>query len=284
MRIERRRAIAGLLAGWLLLIPVLAAAERLKPLEIGVFPNLSARVVVTMYQPLRDFLEKDLGRPVEVYTAPDFRTFVERTQNGGYDVVITAPHLARLAQIETGYIPLANYTDPLRGLVVVPKRAPIAGLEDLRGKTVAVPDRLAVVSMVGVHLLRDHGLSPETGLHLAYAKSHVNAALSVLRGEADAAVVGSAPFAQLPKEVRDGLRVLAYTEPIPSQFYLASPRLPPQVVADIGRALMGFAATPEGRRFMETNRFGGLKPTSEGDLKKMDPYAKEVRRLLDQNR
>jgi phosphonate transport system substrate-binding protein len=280
MKFVRGEKIAGLLAGWLLLVPALAAAERLKPLEIGVFPNLSARAVVAMYQPLRDFLEKSLGRPVQVYTAPDFRTFVERTRGGEYDVLVTAPHLARLAQIESGYIPLANYASPLRALVVVPGRARFSSLEDLHGRTVSVPDRLAVISMVGVQLLRDHGLSPETGLRLVYAKSHTNAALSVLREEADAAVIGSAPFNQLPEDVRAGLRVLAATEPVPNQFYLASRRLPPELVAAIGRSLEEFAVSPGGRRFMETNRFGGLKGTSEGDLKKMDPYAKEVRRLL----
>ncbi len=283
MKIVRGGKIAGLLAGWLLLIPALAA-EQLKPLEIGVFPNLSARAVVTMYQPVRDFLEQRLGRPVQLYTAPDFRTFVERTQDGEYDLVVTAPHLARLAQTESGYIPLANYASPLRALVVVPRRASFSSLQDLSGRTVSVPDRLAVISMVGVHLLRDHGLSPETGLHLVYAKSHTNAALSVLRGEADAAVVGSAPFNQLPEGVRDGLRVLAYTEPIPNQFYLASPRLPPDLVAAVSRSLMEFAGTPGGHRFIEANRFGGLKGASEGDLKGMDPYAKEVRRLLGQYR
>ena len=45
---------------------------------IGVAPHTSARVILEMYQPLRVYMEKALGMPVEVATAPDFDTFARR--------------------------------------------------------------------------------------------------------------------------------------------------------------------------------------------------------------
>jgi len=45
---------------------------------IGVAPHTSARVILEMYQPLRIYMEKALGIPVEVTTAPDFDTFARR--------------------------------------------------------------------------------------------------------------------------------------------------------------------------------------------------------------
>jgi ABC-type phosphate/phosphonate transport system substrate-binding protein len=40
-----------------------------KPLEIGVVPYLSARVLIASYEPMRLYLEQVLGKPVKIYTA-----------------------------------------------------------------------------------------------------------------------------------------------------------------------------------------------------------------------
>ena len=65
-----------LLIVFLLLTAGMAAASD--SLTIGVAPHTSARVILEMYQPLRIYLEKVLGRTVEIVTAPDFDTFARR--------------------------------------------------------------------------------------------------------------------------------------------------------------------------------------------------------------
>src|SRR6266849_935357 len=184
------------------------AAEKPVPLVMGLHPNVSARTILAMYQPLRAFLEKELGRPVELYTAPDFKTYVERTLANEYHLAVTAPHLARLAQTKGNYIPLLHYSDQLQGLIVTTKDSPIKGVKDLRGKTLAIPDRFSVISIMGLQFLRDRGLNPETDVKLFPARSHNNAAIAVDHGEADAAVMGSVPYKQLPPELRVRLRVV----------------------------------------------------------------------------
>ena len=89
---------AFLLAGLTLLLSVAMrpAACADKPLVFGVFPNMTAKQIVETYQPLATALEKKLQRRVIVYSARDFRTFVERTRKGEYDILLTAPHLAWL--------------------------------------------------------------------------------------------------------------------------------------------------------------------------------------------
>lgn len=250
------------------------------PLSVGIFPYLSARSLLILYQPLRHHLEKELGVPVQFYTAADFKTFVQRTHQHQYQLVITAPHLARLAQVESGYIPLANYTRELYAVIVVARNSPIVSLEDLRGKVVAVPDRLAVIPMIGLQMLRERGLHVDTDFRLRASQTHGNAVLAVQRGEAQAAVVGSLPLAQLPGEVQRELQTLAQSSPIASQFFLADPGLAPERTEQIARALIGFPATPSGKRFIEENGMGGIQAAKESDLKKLDGYARDVRVLL----
>lgn len=261
------------------LSPVHAAGSE-TPLRFGVFPNLSARALVQLYQPMQAYLEKALGQPVIIYSAPDFRTFLERTYNREYDLVVIAPHLARLAQSEADYLPLFSYTQELHALVVTAKTSAIHNLEDLRGKTVALPDRLAIIPVLGLRLLRNQGLQPDGDFKPLYAASHSNSALAVQRGDAQGAIVGSMPYAQFPDELRNSLRVLAQSEAIPNQFLLASPHLAAPQIEALRKALSAFAASAEGRRFLENNGFGGLKPATDAELRKMETYARDVQTLL----
>lgn len=261
------------------LAPARAANGQEETLSFGVFPNLSARAIVALYQPLQAHLEKSLHLRVQTYSAPDFKSFVERTFRREYDVIVIAPHLARLAQTEAGFVPLFRYSQELHAMVVAAKSSDIRSVDDLRGKTIALPDRLAVMPVLGLRLLRNRGLT-DSDFRIYPAASHSNAVLSVQRGEAQAAIIGSAPFAQLPEDLRNGLRVVATSESIPNQFILANPNLSPARIEAIRKALLDFAATAEGRQFFETNGFGGLKPASESDLKKMEPYARDAHNLL----
>lgn len=273
-----RRFLSLALCACLSCLPALVRADG--ALVLGVFPNMSARAIVTLYQPLQAHLEKTLGQRVQIQSAPDFRSFVERTLSRDYDVVVIAPHLARLVQQDGGFIPLFSYSQELRAMVVVAKSSTIRTADELRGKTVALPDRMAVMPVLGQRLLRERGLQADVDYQLLPAISHSNAAFSVQRGEAQAAIIGSVPFAQLPGELRDSLRVIAESESIPNQFILANPGLSAARVEALRKALLDFAAAQEGKRFFETHGFGGLKPATDADLRKMEAYAKDVRTLL----
>jgi phosphonate transport system substrate-binding protein len=112
-------ALAGAAASAAAPARLLAQTAAATPaFEIGLLPNISARVLLAQYQPLRDFLSRELKRPVQLSTAPDWATFHQRTVALEYDLVITAAHLARLAQLERGHLPLVSYTPDIKGLVV----------------------------------------------------------------------------------------------------------------------------------------------------------------------
>ncbi|MDP1683271.1 MAG: phosphate ABC transporter substrate-binding protein, partial [Burkholderiales bacterium] len=51
-------------------------------IRVGVVPTLSAKALMTSYQPLRVYLERELQRPVEMVSSPDFRRFQHDTLAG----------------------------------------------------------------------------------------------------------------------------------------------------------------------------------------------------------
>lgn len=144
-RLRRSLTRSAALIGCLLLTLTSGpAACADTPLVFGVFPNLTARQTIVTYRPLADVLERHLQRRVILFSARNFKTFVERTRQGEYDILLTAPHLAWLARQDAGYRPLLKYAQPARGLLVVKADSPFAEPAALRGRTIATPDLIAV--------------------------------------------------------------------------------------------------------------------------------------------
>jgi len=277
---ERRHilCVLGLLFSLFALRPVWAGEAT--PLILGIFPNTTAKQIVETYRPLANALEKSLQRRVEIYSAPNFKAFVERTRQGEYDLLLTAPHFAWLARQDAGYRPLLKYTEPVRGLLVVKSSSAYREVDGLRGRTIAIPDPLAVIALALQAELAENGLKTGSDFRTLNAGTHVNAAMQVIKGRADAAMVGQLPFLLFPPEVRKQLHVLLETPPLSSLTYLVHPRIREAEVLAIRKSLLAFAATPAGRAFLKKGGFGGFSALSGDELNAFRPYALQTRVML----
>lgn len=262
----------------------LAAAASQQPLSIGLFPNLSTRLLLETYQPLREFLEQQLKQPVMIYTSPDFNSFISRTQSGEYDIIVTAPHFARLAQTDAGYQPLFAYRNNITAAVVVRKDSQINDVSQLRGAKIAAPDRLAMVTLLGLKLLQERGLEAGRDYAFQWTTTHSNVALAVLRGDAAAGIIGIMPLKQLPENISRQLQLLTATPSAPSQMLLAHQRLSSDQLLQFKAAMLQFEQSEAGQKFFKSSGLAGLKPLGSNDLKPLDPYAREVKRMLESPR
>lgn len=273
----RRVALPGVL---LLAMGIQPAFGADKPLAFGVFPNMTTRQIVEIYHPLADALEKRLQRRVVIYSARDFKTFVERTREGEYDILLTAPHLAWLARQEAGYRPLLKYSQPVRGLLVVKSDSLFDAPEALRGRTIATADAIAI-AVLAIHAkLAEHGLRRNIDYQTTDSGTHTNAMMQVVNGRADAAMLGLHPYNLLPPELRRQLRVLAETPPLSSVMYLTHPRLRDAEAHAVRRALLEFAATPVGQAFMQNGGYDGFSDTDGRELRAFRPYALQAQDIL----
>lgn len=273
----------GILLLLTLLSALVQAAESAvpAPLKIGVVPYLSTRTLINSYQPMRRFLQGSFGRPVEVYTATGFRAFFDNTDKGAFDLIITPAHFARIAQIDNGFIPLVRYSSGARGLFMVPQQSRMQGIQELRGQTIAVPDRLSLASILCVEYLRQNGLRSSADLKLLETSSFNSAVLTVQKGEAAAAVSAPAALAQMPGDLRESVRILADTGDYINLVFLANPRLGAADAARLKQLVLQFGAdTAEGRVFLKNTGFGSIIPAAEADLQRLDPYVAETKHLL----
>ena len=268
---------------WLIALALSRPAWSAEPatLEIGIIPTLSTRTILATYQPLRSYLEEHLKQPVTLVTATDYRTFVERTQRGEYRFVVTAPHFARFAQAEAGYRPMVRVKRELRGLLVTRANSDIRRVADLRGKSVSTPEGLALITMLGEQLLRDHGLTPGRDVEVRHLASFNSAVLAVHNGQSAAALTATTALKQMPEEVRNGLREVAMTRAVPHVIYLAHPQVPAAEVNRMTELLLAFEKrSPQGSEFFDKTGFLGYERPTPQELRSLDPYVAEVKKQL----
>jgi phosphonate transport system substrate-binding protein len=243
--------------------------------RLGIAPHTSARVILEMYQPLRLHLEKALGMPVEVVTAPDFTEFARRMLHQDYDMAVTTGHQARLAQLDASYTPLQTYSADFRAVALVAGAGSIKTASDLKGKTVLGLSSTSLVTLWGQHWLAKNGVNQP----MRYVSASDSVAQLVLEGRADAGFTSLANYQSLPREVQSRLRFMVISEPMAGRVYLLNQQQLPRKAA-VDAALAGFASSVEGKTYFAKYKLDGVRNLKPGELQAMDIYAVEVRQTL----
>lgn len=259
-----------------------AAQAQPTPWRMALIPYLSPNVLIPLFQPLASHLAQDTGRGVELYSAPSIRAHVERIVRPEFDIIFTAPHMGRLSQLDAGYVPIGSFERPLTGVISVRKDSPIQRLEQLRGKTVAINDRLVLNSILTLTELEKRGVQL-ADLKIVPAASQNSALLSVAAGDVDAAVTVNFAVGQIPQDKQAQLRNLFQTDEnpdMPSTLILVHPTMAASDRARLEASLQRFAATDEGKRFLQASQYKNVVRVSSTNLKKLDVYLPELRRLL----
>lgn len=269
------RKILGFLLCFAGVYASLATAQE-SSFKLGIAPHTSTRVILEMYQPLRQHLERSLGLPVEVVTAPDFTEFGRRALNQEYDLAVTTGHQARLYQTDAGYLPLLTYQADFKAVALVAKDSKYRKPADLRGTTVLALSPSSLVSLWGVHWLKSNNVSDITTRYVSAADS---VSRQVLAGDAALAFTSLANFQKLPGEQQDALRIVAESEAMAGRVYMLNKRQA-RMQAKIEAALWSFAASDEGHRYFEQNKLGGYRKLRPKELEMMEPYAAETRLVI----
>lgn len=258
----------------LALHPFYAAASEKTPLVLGVFPYVSPGQLAAFHTPLKEHLATSLQRPITLVTAPDFQAFIDRTQAGQYDIIITAPHLGRLAETRDGYQRLAQTGHVVQGIFLARKDSDIHRIEDLKGRTVMIAQQVSLIYQMAEQLLRQKGLVPGESVTIIETRTHNNAMHAPVRGEADASVTGTLLWRVLADEQKNRLRVIGSTEELPGFLLMANKRLSAPDVARIKGLLLDFHKIPGSEPYFATTGYEKFKHIDDRVMKQMDPYTR----------
>ncbi|NRR31500.1 PhnD/SsuA/transferrin family substrate-binding protein [Oxalobacteraceae bacterium] len=253
------------------------------PLRVGVLPYLSPRTLLLEFAPVREFLQQALQRDVQIHTAPTLARFLARTHNGDFDLVITAPHFARMAQREHGFLPLIAIRADFYALLLVPRDAPAQNLRELRGQALHLPNRLSYVSLKVEDFLLQRGIDVRYDLRPYYYSTDNNAILALARSGNGAAAAQRTVFDHMPAEISARLRILGSTQGALSLIVLAHPRSTGPQLRQLREALARFPYTEQGLAFFQRSH-AEFVPADAATMEQLDASQERLEMRLSEKR
>jgi phosphonate transport system substrate-binding protein len=249
-------------------------------LRLGLMPVYGIRTLMHRYEPVRAYFARLLGKPIRIETAPDFRRYLHSILAGEFDIVVAAAHFARIAQLDAGWAPLAQFEPDHDTLLIVRATDADKGIKQLAGQEVAVIDRMAITVMGALHFLERQGLQTDRDFRVTEYRNHASVVHSLLSGASAMAVTTTHGLHQIPSDLRVRIAVYRNVSDIPAFTFMAGPSLAKAEVEKLRAGLLSFSHEAEGIEFMAQNSYTGLHAATEAAMRRADPFLKETRRML----
>lgn len=264
------------LGGGGLLALMLAASVAAAPtVNLGVIPNMETLELVRQYQPLASFLQEQLQVSVLVRTRATHDRFARAVAAGEFDLVITTPHLARLAEQRGDMLPLASFAGEIRLSAVLLEGVDLQALRAKPVVTVAVPDALSWVAVAGEEWLAQE--LPDSEIQLRSFRSHRNTIRALHQQEGDITFIGSMALARFEEEQLQGLTLID-TEVVAPHLVLLCRAAQTDLCEAAVTILERFPESPYGRLFFEGSQLQGWVPVPE--LSQFDALLQRVQTRL----
>jgi phosphonate transport system substrate-binding protein len=201
-------------------------------LVVAVLPEQNLLAQEDRYAPLVEYLGERLGlqTSVKLRLLPDYGTVIDEFRAGRVNAAFLGSLAFALAHAQAGVVPIArpekDGVSEYRGLIVVRADSGLRDWSDLRGRSFGFVDPATTAGhLFPVIWLLDHGVTdPESFFgSVAYTGSHDLLFLKVFNGELDAGAAKDVMLDQVAAvrpEVRDGLRSIAQSPPVPNNAFV----------------------------------------------------------------
>ena len=237
---------AALLVGGALAGPAAAQTSVSDPatLRVALLPDENAATIIKDNQGLKDYLERQLGKKVELVVTTDYSSMIEAMRFGRLELAYFGPLSYILAKSKSEIEPFAALmsggSTTYTSVIVANADKHVDRIEDIKGKDVAFGDPASTSShLVPRALMLDHGLAAERDYKPHFVGAHDAVAKAVQNGNADAGALSRPIYNSLverglvdPKKVK----VIGETKPIPQYPWTMRSNLDPQLKEKIRQA------------------------------------------------
>ena len=214
---------------------VLAATAGDKPLAVGMIPDAGAtQISIQEKEPLKNYLAKHLGQPVNLIIPTNYNATVEALGNGSLDFAYLGGLTYVKAHKTYGVVPLVQRTSDLEfhSLFITGANSSIRSLADLKGKNFVFGDINSTSGHLMPYLeLKQAGIDVEKDFKYRYSGSHPATAKAVESGAADAGALDESVYNAMVAEGKlDKAKVRVFYTSKPFLYYVWVAR------KDVGKA------------------------------------------------
>lgn len=171
--------------------PVLAAEANPDTLKVALLPDENASELIKRNQPLKDLLEKELGKNIQLVVTTDYSSMIEAMRFGRIDLAYFGPLSYVLAKTKANIEPFAAMTQDgkptYRSVVIANANSGINSFVEIKGKKMAYGDRASTSShLIPKTVLAESGLAHDKDYSQHFVGTHDAVAVNVANGNADA--------------------------------------------------------------------------------------------------
>jgi len=196
-----------------------------EPLQVGLIPNENPDEVEAQYQPLEDYLKKEIGREVELSVPTTYNAVVEAMVSGELDLAYFGGLTYVQARQRADVHPLFTEVNPrtgttkYRSVIIVPANSDIKKVEDLEGEDFAFGSVSSTSGSLYPSIMLDQaGIDYRTNLgEVIYTGGHDTTAQAVANGQVAAGGLEDRILYDLQEEdiiEKNKVRVIEESDPI----------------------------------------------------------------------
>lgn len=234
---------AAALVLWSNLLCILPAAEAAeKPLiRFGVIPRYNPLVMYKRYQPIMDYLTAETPYRFELKISKDYPEAVRFLQQGVTQISSLGDVTFAEANLRYQAMPILKPlnkegTPFYRSAIIVRNDSALRSITELKGKTMAFGSPHSTSgNLIPRYLIWDNKVRMQDLKSFTNLQHHDAVAKAILKGQFDA---GAVKDVVAEKYKPHGLRILAWSKPIPAVPLVVRRDTPPEVVQAITRALL----------------------------------------------
>jgi phosphonate transport system substrate-binding protein len=257
----------------------LPPADTSAPLRFGIFAADATQpeaVIVTRYQPVRQYFEINLSRPVALTVSPDAGRVLADFEAGRLDAIFNRAFAFPHAQETVGAVPLVTRQEDRHVTTVFLAAATDArrSLQEFRGARLTFSLRLGSSYVMGRHYLDQQQIVPETFFREVHFANVADEAISrVQHGESDLGVANSQALVRMLASgavQRGELKIIAETPPHVGQLWFVSKNLPQPEMLRIRDAFLALSpARSEHTEVLRVLGASGYVPAIADDYREL---------------
>lgn len=224
------------------------AAPKADPstLKVALLPDENASTIIKNNQPLKAYLEKTLGKKIELIVTTDYSSMIEAMRHGRLDLAYFGPLSYVLARQKSDIEPFvalkSKGSTTYQSVVIGNAEAGVNTIEDIHGKNMAFGDKASTSShLIPKSMLAEKGLQAGSDYNEHFVGSHDAVAMAVQNGHAQAGGLSRPIFESLvERQIIDGnkVKVLGYSKPFPQYPWTMRSNLKPELKEKIRKAFL----------------------------------------------
>jgi len=281
-----KKILASVLLGMLLLVvaagKTLAADDKL---IIGIIPEINLAKQMERFLPLCKYLGRKIDMEVGVKPMANYGLIYEGIRDDKIEAGFFGSFTFGMTHERIGIEPIArpektDGTSTYTGLTFVRKDSGIKGPSDMKGKTIALVDKLTTAGYLAqVIYFREHGIDIEKDVKIFWTGSHDAAIKAVLNRQAEMGGAKNLVFNKMARENPDVLNTLVVVNEspsVPDNTFAVDNSLDPTIKSALEKALIDMDKDDEGMKILKN--FGAVKfiDTKTEDFKNLFLMVKEA--------